>query len=579
MKITTVSDGARQTPEGMSPAGSGRIRRFAVVLLSAGSVLAVGGCAKSQGVRKEPPPSITVRQESPVPSRQGSPAAEPEAQPLPYVPLEPGERIKESPDEFRKATRRYTLVLAGAEVRELFLSLAKENDFNLVLSPEVTGTVTMDVKAATAPEIMDEACALLGCRVEVAGSTVRILPPRQVTRIFHLDYLLTSRTGSGSLTASTSTSGSGTSSVSGATGTTSAGSSTGESQSENTVSTEEKLDFWTGIVEEVQSLLSGGEAKVVLNRATGTLVITDYPARLGEVERYLASLENRSRAGVMIETKIFEVALDDSTQYGINWSALPDLSSLSLSGSLSGGATIRQTLQSGNTAFQVGVVGSKFDAFVDALATQGQINVLSTPKVSTLNNQRAIIRIGRQDVFFRATVTPASTTSAAFVTFSPDTITEGIILSVTPQVGRDGRIMLAIHPSITEKVGEAKAPDGNTAPIVDVREANTVVSVRDGETVFIGGLMQERTQEVIRSVPLLGDIPFLGALFRSTDQQKKKTELVILITPHRVRAETVGGIAGQELERVRNAERGYHVGGRPWVYGTEGERKGITPWE
>lgn len=579
MTIATLSDRTRRRPGGMDPAGTIPFHRIAAaVLLCAGFVPVVGGCANSRVVRKEPPPSVTVRKEAPMPPPAAIPAAEPEAQPLPFVPLEPKERIKESPDEFRKATRRYTLVLAGAEVRELFLSLAKENEFNLILSPEVAGTVTMDVKAATAPEIMDEACALLGCRVEAAGNTVRILPPRRVTRIFQLDYLLTSRVGSGSLTASTSTSGSESGSVSGTT-TSASSTSSGESQSENTVSTEEKLDFFSGIVEEVQSLLSDGEAKVVLNRATGTLVVTDFPARVEQVERYLDSLEARSRAGVMIETKIFEVALDDSTQYGINWSALPDLSSLSLSGSLSGGATFRQTLQSGNTAFQFGVVGSKFDAFVDALSTQGQINVLSTPKVSTLNNQRAIIRIGRQDVFFRATVTPATTTTAAFVTFNPDTITEGIILSVTPQIGRDGRIMLAIHPSITEKVGEAKAPDGNTAPIVDVRETNTVVSVRDGETVFIGGLMQERTQEVIRSVPLLGDIPFLGALFRSNDQQKKKTELVILITPRRVRGAAAAGIAGQEMERARSADRGYHVGGRPWVYGTEGERKGITPWE
>ncbi|GAB4372729.1 MAG: pilus (MSHA type) biogenesis protein MshL [Deltaproteobacteria bacterium] len=552
--------------------------RIALPILCAALLPVLAGCTHSRVVRKEPPPRVLVQREAPAPATPPA-TREPEAQPLPYVPLEPGERGKQSADDFREAARRYTLVLSGAEVRELFLSLARENEFNLILSPEVSGTVTMDVKEATASEIIEEACNLLGCRVETAGRTVRILPPERVTRIFHLDYLLTSRSGSGSLTASTSTSGGGSGTVTGATTSTSSGSSTGESQSENTIATEEKLDFFEGIVEEVQTLLSGDGAKVVLNKATGTLVVTDFPARVEQVERYLASLESRSQAGVMIETKIFEVALDDSTQYGINWSALPDLSSLSLSGSLSGGATARQTLSSGATAFQVGVVGSKFDAFVDALSTQGQINVLSTPKISTLNNQRAIIRIGRQDVFFRATVTPATTTSAAFVTFNPDTITEGIILAVTPQIGRDGKIMLAIHPSITEKVGEAKAPDGNTAPIVDVRETNTVVSVRDGETVFIGGLMQERTQEVINSVPLLGDIPFLGALFRNTDQQKMKTELVILITPRLLRGARGAGIAGREMERARSADRGYHVGGRPWVYGTEGERKGITPWE
>ena len=540
--------------------------------------LSAWGCAKPQMVRRDSPPVVTVAPGA-VPGPRGDVPENTErpAVPLPDVPVQAREGAKQSPGEFRKPAPRYTMVLAGADAREVFLSLAKENDFNLVLSPEVSGAVTMDLKEVSAPEIMKEVCSMLGCRLEFAGKTVRVLPANRITRIFHLDYLLTSRVGSGSLTASTSTSGSSSSSPSGsASGTSSAG---GESQSLNTVNTEEKFDFWSGIVEEVQSLLSAEGGKVVLNRATGTLAVTDSPARVQQVGEYLATLESRSRAGVMIETRIFEITLDDTSQYGINWTAFPDLSSLSLSGSLTGGAAVRQTLPSGNTAFQIGVAGTKFDAFLDALAKQGQVNVLSAPKVSTLNNQRAIIRIGRQDVFFRATVTPASTTSAAFVTFSPDTLTEGIILSVTPQIGRDGNIMLAIHPSITEKVGEATAPDGNTAPIVDVRETNTVVSVGDGQTVFIGGLMQERTQETIRSVPLLGDIPFLGLLFRSTDQQKKKTELVILITPRILRGGSTAEISAGEEDRLRRSERGFHIGGRPWVYGTEGERKGLTPWE
>ncbi len=540
--------------------------------------LSAWGCATPRTVRKDPPPAVTVAR-GPVPAPKGDvmESRQHAASPLPDAPVRAWEGEKQSPGEFRKPAPRYTMVLAGAEAREVFLSLAKENDFNLVLSPEVSGAVTLDIKGASATEIMQEVCALLGCRLEFSGKTVRVLPANRITRIFPLDYLLTTRTGSGSLTASTSTSGSSSSSPSGSAS--SSSSSGGESQSQNTVSTEEKFDFWSGIVEEVKSMLSTDGGKVVLNRATGTLAVTDFPGRVEQVGEYLATLESRARVGVMIETRILEVALDDTTQYGINWSAFPDLSSLSLSGSLTGGASFRQTLQSGNNAFQIGVAGSKFDAFMDALAKQGQVNVLSAPKVSTLNNQRAIIRIGRQDVFFRAIITPASTTSAAFVTFSPDSITEGIIMSVTPQIGQDGRILLAIHPSITEKVGEAKAPDGNTAPIVDVRETNTVVSVGDGQTVFIGGLMQERTQETIRSVPLLGDIPFLGLLFRSTDQQKKKTELVILITPRILRGGSTAEISAEEEDRLRRSERGFHIGGRPWVYGTEGERKGITPWE
>jgi MSHA type pilus biogenesis protein MshL len=502
----------------------------------------------------------------PAPAVKRAPAVKPA--PLPDAPLEGVERTRASSAEFRKPARRYTLVMAGADARELFLSLARENDFNLVLSPEVTGTVTMDIKEATAEELMDEVCGMLGCRAVFGGNTVRVAPEKRVTRVFPVDYLLTGRTGAGSLMASTSTSGGG-----GGGSTT-----TSESQSTNSVTTEEKADFWGGLAEEIGALLSPGSAKVLVNRTSGTVTVRDYMANVEQVERHLRMIEARVRTGVVIETRILEVTLDDSTKYGIDWAALPDLSSLSLSGSLAGGATAAQGLSTGSTTFRLGIAGSKFNAFLDAQAQAGNLNVLSAPKVSTLNNQKAIIRIGRQDVFFRAVVTPASTTTAAFTTFSPDSVTEGIILSVTPQVGQDGRIMLAIHPTITEKVGEAVAPDRNTAPILDVRETNTVVTVADGETVFIGGLMQERTQETVDSVPLLGDIPFLGALFRRNVQIKKKTELVILISPRIVRSGEGAEIAAQERERLRNLQRGHHIGGRPQLYGVEGERETLRPW-
>ncbi|MBI5904078.1 MAG: secretin N-terminal domain-containing protein [Deltaproteobacteria bacterium] len=526
---------------------------------------AVGfGCAKSQVVRKSPPPPVTVAREAP-PAAPAPAASAAKPSPLPDAPVEGVEEARRSPAEFRKPSRRYTLVMTGADARELFLSLARENDFNLVLSPEVGGTVTLDIKEATAEELMDEVCGMLGCRAAFTGNTVRVAPAKRHTRVFPVDYLLTGRTGQGSLMASTSATGSSTGASS-------------ESQSTNSVTTEEKGDFWGGLAEEVGAFLSPGGGKVIVNRTAGTVTVTDYPENLEQVARHLRGLEARVRAGVVIEAKIFEVTLDDETKYGIDWSALPDLSSLSLSGSLSAGAAATQSLSTGATAIQIGVAGSKFNAFLDAQAKAGNLNVLSAPKVSTLNNQKAIIRIGRQDVFFRAIVTPASTTSAAFTTFTPDSVTEGIVLSVTPQIGQDGRIMLSIHPSITEKVGTATAPDRNTAPILDIRETNTVVSVADGETVFIGGLMQERTQETVTSVPILGDIPYVGALFRSNDQTKKKTELVILISPRVIRTTEGAEVAAAERERLENLTRGHRIGGRPWLYGTEGERETLRPW-
>ncbi|MBP2674049.1 MAG: pilus type biosis protein MshL [Deltaproteobacteria bacterium] len=523
------------------------------------------GCANHQAVRKSPPPPVTAAREAVPPAPAAVPAPAGKPVPLPDALLEGRVETRRSAAEFRKASKRYTLVMSGADARELFLSLARENEFNLVLSPEVSGAVTLDIKDASAEELMDEVCGMLGCRIEFSGQTVRVTAARRVTQVFPVDYLITSRSGQGSLVASTSATGSGT------TGT--------ESQSTNSITTEEKGDFWGGLAEELGELVAAGGGKVVVNRTAGTVVVTDFPENIERVARHLRLIEARVRAGVIIETQIFEVTLNDATKYGINWSALPDMSSsLNLSGTLAGGATAIQTLASGATAFQIGVAGSKFTAFLDAQASAGNLDMLSAPKVATLNNQKAVIRIGRQDVFFKAVVTPASTNSAAFTTYTPESITEGIILSVTPQIGQDGQIMLSIHPSITEKVGDARAPDNNTAPILDIRETNTVVSVADGQTVFIGGLMQERTQETVTSVPILGDIPFLGALFRSNEQLKKKTELVILITPRVVRSAEGAETAAEAIHRLEDQKRGRLLGGRPWLYGTEGERETFRPW-
>jgi MSHA biogenesis protein MshL len=533
--------------------------------IAAGSLIAAtllsAGCAAQRTVRKDAPLEVSASSEAPRALEQ-PPASPKEA--------DAGAKPKTTPEEPRRQERLHTLVLTGANARELFLSLARQNDLNLVLSPEVSGSVTLDIKRATASEVMEEACVVVGCRVEYAGRMVRVLPDRPDTRFFEVDYLLTTRSGKGTLNAKTSA-GAG----SGAGGS----SSGGGGESESSVLTEEKVDFYDSLLEEVKSLLSGAEARAVLNRTTGTLAVTDRARNLQKVAAYLHVLSARSRTGVMIEAKILEVTLDDASQYGIDWSAMPSLRWASLSGSLAGGAVVGQSLASGATSgIQIGVTGSHVNGFLDALATFGKLNVLSAPRVATLNNQKAIIRIGRQDVFFRATLTPATTTSAAIVTYNPDTVTEGIILAVTPQVARGGQVMLSIHPSITEKVGTATAPDRNTAPIIDVRETNTVVSVDDGQTIVIGGLMQERTQETVKSVPILGDIPWLGALFRNVVQTKRKTELVILIRPRIVPPASLAGLAEEDVRRMQSLERGNHLGGRPGLYGAGAEAKGFEAW-
>jgi type II secretory pathway component GspD/PulD (secretin) len=251
-----------------------------------------------------------------------------------------------------------------------------------------------------------------------------------------------------------------------------------------------------------------------------------------------------------------EVILSDEYRAGINWKVIQGLPrSLNLAWGL--------TSNAGTTGFPGGASGYISETGVGAIATpgtfrinpfggifalgaagvevalsdimqaiseQGEVKVLSSPTISTLNNQKAIIRVGNQDVFF---ITGAvATQNTVTQTIQPMTIDVGIILDVTPQISPDGTIIMTIHPSITEKTGERVTPDGKTTfPLLSVRETDTTVKVRDNETIIIAGLMQEKKEQTVIGIPGLQSIPLLGWLFRHKAEKKSNTELVIMITP------------------------------------------------
>jgi type II secretory pathway component GspD/PulD (secretin) len=182
--------------------------------------------------------------------------------------------------------------------------------------------------------------------------------------------------------------------------------------------------------------------------------------------------------------------------------------------------------------FALGAAGTEIllSDIIQAISEQGDLKVLSSPTISTLNNQKAIIRVGNQDVYF---ITGAVATQTAVTqTVQPVTIDVGITLDVTPQIAEDGTIIMNIHPSITEKTGEKVTPDGKTTfPLLSVRETDTTVRVKDNQTIIIAGLMQEKIEETYIGVPGLQSIPLLGALFRYKTESKRNSELVIMITP------------------------------------------------
>jgi MSHA biogenesis protein MshL len=430
------------------------------------------------------------------------------ASPKPLPPIkEKLEELTVSPieEEIKEPEKLYTLSFRKADIHEILSVLCRESKLNIIVDPDVRGEVTVDLKEVTLAKALD--CLLTPLRMEYRreANFIKVSPIRMQTRMLTLNYLTTKRSASGT--------------VSGTSGTR-AGTALG---SFIKVETADIADLWKEIEEGLKSIASE-KGRLVINKVSGSILVTDFPQNLAKIAEFLETIEGSAQRQVMIQAKIIEVTLSDQYQMGIDWSAI------ATSGSARG--TFTQLLSPATETFQIGITNSKFSFLLDAMSKQGKLDILSSPKVSTLNSQPAVIKVAREDVYWEREFAYTAAAGGEAMGFSrPRWITVGIILKVTPQIGSHGFITMDIHPSVTEKVGESVSPEGDVAPILDVRETNTVAKARDGQTIIIAGLLQESEETEVTSVPFLEKIPVLGPLFRKTVKEKKKTELVIMFTP------------------------------------------------
>jgi len=497
----------------------------------------------------------------------------------------PEEKLKEivvpQMEEAKKVPDRlFSIYARDSNIQDVVLAFSKESDLNIVIDPELNGKVTIDLKRVTLKEALDVILTPMGWTYRIDGKFIKISRPQMETRLFTLNYIATKRSGKREVYASTSTGGGlQTSALPGQqTALSPGGVRTGYT---DLVSVDE-VDLWKEIQKGLESFIFGSVEeketpsekektawtrvdekgkKLIINKTTGIIMVTDYPLNLNKVASYLETVEGSSQRQVTIQAKIMEVILSDGHKEGINWKVIEGLPrSVNLSWGLTdktgktgfpGGSSTTSTVTALGTAtagtvptpglfkiapyagvLSLGAAGTEvaLSDIMQAIAEQGDVRVLSSPTISTLNNQKAIIRVGNQDVFF---ITGAiSTQYTVSQIIQPMTIDIGIILDVTPQIAEDGTIIMNIHPSITDKTGEKMTPDGkSTFPLLSVRETDTTVRVRDGQTIIIAGLMQERIEENYTGVPVLGSIPLLGGLFRYKTGTKRNSELVIMITP------------------------------------------------
>jgi len=277
----------------------------------------------------------------------------------------------------------------------------------------------------------------------------------------------------------------------------------------------------------------------VVNRMSGTILVTDLHRRIEEIADFLSRLRRSLYRQVEIEVRIYEVALRDDYSLGIDWNQV-DLGTVdgadgtlalkNIIGIPAGGFTAKAATTT------LSFIGGSFDAVITALQEQGDVRVVSQPRLLTMNNQPALIKVTTDESFFTQTVSQGSGGTGNVVTEQVQSVSVGLILSVTPQISEDGWIMLDVTPIITRLSAIIESPQKTaTAPVVEVKQTSALVRLRDREMVVIGGLVQDSVSHTERKVPILGDIPWLGRLFTGTYEAKEKTELVIFLSPRIVR--------------------------------------------
>ncbi len=486
---------------------------------------------------------------------------------------------------FRKeGAKLISLSLRDAEIKEVLLALAKKSDFNVIVDPDVGGNVTVDLQRVTLKEALDSLLDPLNLDYRKQGRFIRVLRPRMETRIFIFNYVSIKRKGSGRLTVS-----GGVSEAEGDDGGSGGGSGGvgGEEESEAAIQTENGVYLWRDIQGSLETIIFGdsedskketGAAwsrgdergkRLVANPMAGIILVKAYPDVIEEVAEFLLKIEASIKREVIIQAKIVEITLDDAYEMGIDWNALTKIGALD--GNLAGEWVFGQNLNPATGIFQIGVTSGDFTGILDAMAEQGSVNMLSSPRICTLNNQKAIIKVGREEVYWETETQRSEEYGWVVEGAESRTITVGIVLDVTPQIGPNGSLTMHVHPSVSEVTGQSVSRFGDTRPVLDVREADTMVRVNDGQTIIIGGMMKDKKTEQIIKVPFLGDIPFLGKLFRYTGQSTQKTELAIFLTPTVLMGKRVDDLTRQEERQLKEMEREFHLGGQPGKYGVGGE--------
>ena len=532
-------------------------------------IFALGACANHYGV-----PYGNAKKEMAKASRERTASGQPDEVNRALLPSLTVEMPKV---DGRPIEPRFDLVVNGAPANQVFMAIVSGTRYSMVVHPSIKEAISVNLKDVTVFEALDTLREMYGYEYKLQGPRVLIQPLGLQTRVFQINYLMSQRKGrtevrvnSGAISDSPRGAQQG---VVGAPTTT--GGVGAQAIESSRVTTTSDNDFWADIGAAVRAIIGAEDGRsVVMSPQSGVVVVRAFPAELRGVEEFLKAMQVVVERQVMLEAKIIEVQLSDTHQSGVNWAAftqgpnsrfaggvLSPGSALSPNGAISAftarnadGSVAINSLLSSNPAAP-GVIGvgpgtpgtlfglafqtGSFAALMAFLETQGDLQVLSSPRIATLNNQKAVLKVGT-DEFFVTNITTNTTTTGTTSTQSPTITTapffSGVALDVTPQIDQNNQIILHIHPSVSNVIEKTKDIDLGTAgnfrlPLASssISESDTIVRVSDGNIVAIGGLMKESSARDSNGLPGLSSTPWIGALFGSKRRSVLKSELVILL--------------------------------------------------
>lgn len=420
------------------------------------------------------------------------------------------------------------------------------------------------LKNLTINEVLDLIVKENGLQYTLQNNVLRVSYLN--TKTYNIDYIISERKGTGSANITLSSQSSTASSLGSASGTTGGAKGAGaSSESGIKITSSDEVLFWEMLDKEIESILNRPEdsykaALPMINKNAGMITVTATGNQMKRLDTYLDDLQKKMQAQVLIDVKIYSVVFSDAKTTGVDWSQIYALQNIDLafdfqntdkvntytSTALNTGTQFTEFALNGAgnsvaSVFRLGAKGS-INEIIKFLKTQGDVYSISNPKILTLNNQTALITAGTE-LFYSidSSVTTAGAGSAPVIgqTRTVSSVFSGVLLDITPEISNDGTITLRVNPSISETASAINSSNEKRTmpPDLSRRQMSSVISVKDGNRVILGGLINTKNVNDSNKVPLLGDIPFLGSLFKREGMSKKTEEIIIIIEPHIIKKE------------------------------------------